>query len=123
MSHSNEDNSRFDALEEALLKLESENHQLKRQIKHFEFERYKFQEVQRLAKAGTWELNHLTYDLSISNELAKLLWGDDEPSKGLSWQAFLGLFVCNENMDEKQKHSVVKMLTIFSVLILKVMLY
>lgn len=93
---------KINALEQELLELESENHELKRKVKHYEFDRYKYQEVQRLAKAGTWELNHLTYDMTLSPELTRLLWSESKESQSLSWQVFLDLFVVREGVDIKQ---------------------
>ena len=69
---------KIDKLEEDILTLEVENHELHQKIKRHEFDLYKLHEIQRLAKAGTWELNHLSYELKISDELSQLLC--DEPA-------------------------------------------
>ncbi|PKH03049.1 hypothetical protein CXF72_08555 [Psychromonas sp. MB-3u-54] len=93
----------FDKLEENVLMLEIENHDLKQKIQHYEFEQYKLQEIQRLAKVGTWELNHLSYDLRISSELSQLLYSKTTDMSGLSWHDFLDTFVSAENKDIKKE--------------------
>ncbi len=84
---------KLELLEEQVLLLEIQNHALAQKVSKYEFEYYKFQEIQRLARAGSWELNHLTYDLHLSPELSQLLYGDSKPKSILLWKEFLSMFV------------------------------
>lgn len=93
----------FNQLEEDILKLEIENHALKEQIKRHEFEQYKLKEIQRLAKVGTWELNHFSYDLKISAELCQLLGNKTSGMEDLSWHEFLDSFVLIDNKQIKKE--------------------
>ena len=63
----------------------------------YDFDRYKLQELQRLAKAGTWELNHLTYNLTISDELSQLLGDKPQGIHDISWHDFLDNIVAVED--------------------------
>jgi diguanylate cyclase len=92
----------LDKLEEEILSLEILNHDLKLQVKHYDFDRYKLLEIQRLAKAGTWELNHLTYMVTISDELSVLLYDKSTPISGISWHDFLDMIVTTDNKDIKK---------------------
>lgn len=95
-------NQQIDKLEEEILSLEIVNHDLQQQVKHYDFDRYKLQEIQRLAKAGTWELNHLTYTVVISDELSLLLCDKPTQMSGISWHDFLGMIATADNQDIKK---------------------
>ena len=92
---------KVEKLETEILQLEIENHELKQKMKCYDFDNYKLQEIQRLAKAGTWELNNLTYSFSISDELSKLLCDDPAEIRDITWHAFLKAIIVSENMDIK----------------------
>lgn len=94
---------KLDKFEEQVLMLEIENHRLQQKISAYEFDHYKLQEIQRLAKAGSWELNHLTYDLHISTELSQVLYGKTDIENPISWHEFLTWLQSTEqNNIEKQ---------------------
>lgn len=95
--------TKLEQLEEDILALEIENHDLQQKIKCYEFEHYKLQEIQRLAKAGTWELNHLSYKLTISSQLSLLLYRKKNPPQHTSWQEFLDTFQVSGDRDIKQE--------------------
>lgn len=106
MSQANNTSSmqdKLNKLEEEVLRLEIENYDLQQKVKHYDFDRYKLQKIQRLAKTGTWELNHLTYNLKISNELAQLLCDNPEDMSDISWHDFLKLIISTENRDIKKE--------------------
>ena len=90
---------KIDKLEAEILQLEIENHALHQKIKYYDLEKYKLKEVQRLAKVGTWELNNITYKLSISDELAQLLWDDPKDISEISWHDFQNAIVVTDNRD------------------------
>lgn len=80
---------KLDRLEEEIMGLEIENHALQQKVKHYDFDRYKLQEIQRKAKTGIWELNHLTYNLIISDELSELLCDQPTDMSDISWHDFI----------------------------------
>ncbi|OCQ22464.1 hypothetical protein A7985_00400 [Pseudoalteromonas luteoviolacea] len=81
----------IERLEQQLLDLEMENHALMQRVSASKLENYKLREIQKLAKVGTWSLNHLSYSLFLSKELQSLLFGDVTQNKALSWNDFLDL--------------------------------
>ncbi len=93
----------IDKLEEEVLLLEIANHDLQQKIKNYEFDQYKLQEIQRLAKAGSWELNHLSYDLEISDELSLLLYSKPSHAVDISWHGFLNMISVSQHKDIKKK--------------------
>lgn len=93
---------KLNRLEEDIFLLELENNELQQQVKHNDFNRYKLQEIQRLAKTGIWELNHLTYTLVISSELSQLLCDESMVITDMSWHDFLDNIVAVENKDIKK---------------------
>ncbi len=94
---------KLNKLEEEHLLLEIENHSLQQTIKSFEFDLYKLQEIQRLANAGGWELNHLTYKLEISAELSLVLSGEIFHIVDISWHDFLEMMSAPGQQDIKKK--------------------
>ncbi|NRA24337.1 MAG: GGDEF domain-containing protein [Oleispira sp.] len=93
---------KLEQLEEELMILEIENYKLQQKIKHYDFDRYKLQEIQRLAKAGSWELNNLTYELHISKELSQLLGNKGENVPKISWHDFHEMFLQAKSTDIKK---------------------
>lgn len=92
-----------DRLEEEVLVLEMENHDLKQKIKNYEFDQYKLQEIQKLAKAGSWELNHLSYDLEVSEQLSQLLDLKSLNIERVSWHDFLDMLSASDDRDIKKQ--------------------
>ncbi|MBQ4835375.1 MULTISPECIES: GGDEF domain-containing protein [Pseudoalteromonas] len=82
---------RIEQLEQELLALEMENHELTQKMLKAQFEDHKLREIQKLAKVGTWSLNHLSYNLSLSSELSMILFGEEQVPQSLSWDSFLQL--------------------------------
>lgn len=96
-------NENFEEIDEKLLFLELENYELKQKIKDYDFDRYKLQQIQQLAKAGSWELNHLSYDLSISDEMSSVLKDDSMQNIKISWHDFLTMISGSSHQDIKEK--------------------
>jgi len=94
---------KLDRLEEEIMGLEIENHALQQKVKHYDFDRYKLQEIQRKAKTGIWELNHLTYNLIISDELSELLCDQPTDMSDISWHDFIDIIVAEEDRDIKKE--------------------
>ena len=88
-----EKEKRIDELEEKILLQELENNNLKQQIKIHEFEKYKLNEIQSLAKAGNWELNHLSYDLKFSQGMTSLFYKKKTPEIMIAWNDFLDCMI------------------------------
>jgi two-component system cell cycle sensor histidine kinase/response regulator CckA len=87
----------IDQLEDEVVALEIENHDLHQKIKTYEFDLYKLQKIQKLANVGTWELNHLTYKLTISEELSQLLCDKVTDLSDMSWHNFLDSILVKES--------------------------
>jgi len=94
---------KLDKLEEEILLLEIENHERQQRVKRYDFDQYKLQEIQRLAKIGTWELNHLSYNLAISDELSQLLFDKPTNMVEISWQDFLDTIIAANDINIKQE--------------------
>ncbi|MBQ4810952.1 GGDEF domain-containing protein [Pseudoalteromonas luteoviolacea] len=88
----------IELLEQQIIALEMENHQLSQMVSASKLEIHKLREIQKLAKVGTWSLNHLSYKLTLSEELQFLLLGGETKTNTLSWDAFLDLIISeNDN--------------------------
>lgn len=96
LKRDNPQTSELDALEEEVLRLEMENHDLRQKAHKHEFDRYKLREIQKIARGGSWELNHLTYDLRISAELALVLFNSPKEITDFSWEMFIKLIPAGE---------------------------
>ena len=105
ISHTQEYNKRINELEETILLKELENNKLKQQIKIQEFEAYKLNEIQTLAKAGNWELNHLSYDLKFSEGMTSLFYTKEIPKTMITWNDFLD---CMIDTDEVGIHNLLQ---------------
>jgi diguanylate cyclase (GGDEF)-like protein len=90
---------KIDKLEAEISQLELENHALHQKVNSCDIDTYKYKEVQKLAKAGTWEFNNITCELSISDELALLLWDDPKDVCDISWYDFLNAIIAEDNRD------------------------
>lgn len=73
-----------------ILNLEMENHKLKKDLRERQFEQFTLSKIQQMAKVGTWKLNHLTYDVCLSQELLNML-GLDPAQCKLKWSEFINL--------------------------------
>lgn len=80
-----------DKLHEQILALEMENHELKQRLVEQEYERFSLQSIQQLAKVGSWQLNHLSYEVSLSSELIEIL-GLPLEHNVWPWNEFTSLF-------------------------------
>lgn len=94
---------KIDYLEDELLALELENNNLKQKVKSYKFEQYKLQEIQKLAKIGSWELNNLSYNVKISDELSLLLDKTPSSKEKISWHNFLEMIIDTDNQNIKTK--------------------
>ncbi|WP_462163914.1 GGDEF domain-containing protein [Pseudoalteromonas xiamenensis] len=66
------------------------HHQLSQRINELEFERHTLKKIQKLANVGVWKLNHLSYDVELSDELIELL-ALGIKSNTLTWEQFVNL--------------------------------
>lgn len=93
----------IDELEDEILTLELENNELKKKMKITEFEQFKLHTLQELAKAGSWELNRLSYDLKLSNGLSSLIYDKSSIEKKISFDELLDMFVDMSDQDIKNE--------------------
>ena len=98
ISHTQEYDKKINELEEIILLQELENNKLKQQIKIQEFEAYKLNEIQTLARAGNWELNHLSYDLKFSEGMTSLFYTKETPKTMISWNDFLDCMIATDEV-------------------------
>ena len=79
-----------DKLHEQILELEMENHRLKQRLVEHEYEQFSLQSIQKLAKAGSWKLNHLSYHVSLSTGIIDIL-GLDSTDNPRPWDEFTAI--------------------------------
>ncbi len=80
----------LDKLHEQILALEMENHELRQKLVEQEYEQFSLQSIQKLAKAGNWKLNHLSYEVELSPELIDIL-GLSQEHRLWHWNDFTAL--------------------------------
>lgn len=92
-------------LNEHILTLEMEIHQLKKELRERQFEQFTLSKIQQMAKVGTWRLNHLTYEVCLSQELCSMLNHDAQNCK-LKWHDFINLIDPQQslNLDTRLIH-------------------
>lgn len=65
-------------------------HQYAQRIEELEFDQKTLSKLQQIAKVGVWKLNHLSYDVYLSDELITLLALHISHNQ-ISWEAFVNL--------------------------------
>ena len=96
MSESNETiralQSELEKAQDELMLLNLDMQKLKQQLRSYEYEQFKLNELQLLSNSGSWQLDHLTYKLHFSESLQKVLYGEEIAQDELPWRDFLNMF-------------------------------
>lgn len=69
---------------------ELQQYQTNQRIEELEFDKKTLSILQKIAKVGIWKLNHLSYDVYLSDELISLL-SLNTNSNTMSWESFVKL--------------------------------
>ncbi|TMP30624.1 sensor domain-containing diguanylate cyclase [Pseudoalteromonas rubra] len=96
-----DDENLITRLEDEILALELENNRLQQILRDSEYDRKALADIQKLANVGTWRLNHLTYDVELSEKLTAMLDIPDGKSS-MQWSEFITALDPNDELKLKQ---------------------